>query len=120
MRDNQIHNVDTLKQRRKKLRGSLTPAEAFLWKRIQNSQLGKKFRRQHSVGPYILDLYCSSEKLAIELDGMPHFTEEASEKDKERTDYLNSLGIQVLRFENWKLFEQTEFVLNEIWSKFKC
>ncbi len=51
-----IHNINLLKERRKKLRNSLTPAEAKLWSLIKNSQLeNRKFRRQHSVGPYILD-----------------------------------------------------------------
>jgi len=63
-----LHNLKHLKQTRKNLRNALTPAEATLWKYIQNSKVeGKKFRRQHSVGNYILDFYCPSEKLAIEL-----------------------------------------------------
>ena len=63
----QIHNRKNLKQFRKDLRNNLTPAEATLWKAIQRSQLeGRKFRRQHSVGNYILDFYCPKEKLAIE------------------------------------------------------
>lgn len=54
-----IHNVDSLKSRRKGLRSTLTPAEAALWKCLQRSQLGKKFRRQHSIGPFIVDFYCA-------------------------------------------------------------
>ena len=58
------------KTKRKKLRNNLTPAEAALWNLLKNSQLeGRKFRRQHSVGFYILDFYCPSERMAIELDG---------------------------------------------------
>ncbi len=90
---------------------------------VQNSRLeGRKFRRQHSVGNYILDFYCPSEKLAIELDGEVHFNETAQLKDAERTLFLNYYGIKVLRFENKLVFEQTEQVLDEIkesfgWSK---
>ena len=70
-----IHNRKYLKEIRRILRKNLTPAEALLWKALQKSQLdGKKFRRQHSVGNYILDFYCPAEKIAIELDGMPHFS----------------------------------------------
>ena len=65
-----IHNKIELKPYRKALRKDLTPAEAFLWKYLQNRKLeGRKFRRQHSVGNYIADFYCSSERLVIELDG---------------------------------------------------
>jgi very-short-patch-repair endonuclease len=71
-----IHNVKQLKERRKQLRNSLTSAEAKLWGLLKDSQLeNRKFRRQHSVGPYILDFYCPSEKLCIELDGEIHYTE---------------------------------------------
>ena len=58
------------KEKRRALRQNLTAAEATLWKYIKGRQLqGRKFRRQHPVGPYIVDFYCVEEKLAIELDG---------------------------------------------------
>ena len=119
----QINNLPYLKTFRKELRNNLTPAEAKFWTLVQNSKLeGRKFRRQHSVGNYILDFYCPSEKLAIELDGEVHFNETAQLKDAERTLFLNNYGIKVLRFENKLVFEQTEQVLDEIkesfgWSK---
>jgi very-short-patch-repair endonuclease len=75
-----IHNRPALKSRRKELRRNSTPAEKLLWTMLQHSNLeGYKFRRQHSVGAYILDFYCSSKKLAVELDGESHFTEDATE-----------------------------------------
>ncbi len=119
----QLNNLPYLKTFRKKLRNNLTPAEAKFWTLVQNSKLeGRKFRRQHSVGNYILDFYCPSEKLAIELDGEVHFNETAQLKDAERTLFLKYYGIKVLRFENKLVFEQTEQVLDEIkesfgWSK---
>ena len=80
-----IHNLKALENNRKQLRNNLTPAEAALWKMLQNSQLeGRKFRRQHSVGNYILDFYCPSERLCIELDGAYHFTEQGESYDQER------------------------------------
>ena len=116
----QIHNIKPLKENRRALRNALTPAEATLWKMLQNSQLeGRKFRRQHSVGSYILDFYCTSERLAIELDGAHHFTEAGMEYDAERTKYLNSLNINVVRFENKEVFEQTEYVLQKIKDNFR-
>src|SRR5215217_6859742 len=113
-----IHNQQNLKDLRRQNRNNLTSAEAELWKHLKNSQLGRKFRRQHSVGKYILDFYCPEEKLAVELDGRGHFTDNGFERDEVRTDYLKSLNIQVLRFENKEVFEQLEGVLAEITAQF--
>jgi very-short-patch-repair endonuclease len=74
----------------------------------------KKFRRQHSVGNYILDFYCATERVAIELDGAHHFTEEGMKYDEARTKYLNSLNIKVMRFENSRVLENVKSVLAEI------
>lgn len=115
-----IHNIIALRDNRKKLRNSLTPAEAKLWTLIKNSQLeNKKFRRQHSVGSYVLDFYCPSEKLCIELDGEGHYNEGSFEYDSARTEYLDSLNIKVIRFENKDVFENAEGVLEEIKRNFK-
>jgi very-short-patch-repair endonuclease len=94
-----IHNPQFTKEFRRELRKNLTAAEATLWKFLQNRQLkGKKFRRQHGVGKYILDFYCPSLKLAIELDGDPHFSEEGIRHDEIRTAFLKTLNIRVIRF----------------------
>lgn len=115
----QIHNRKQLEPYRKDLRNNLTSAEATLWRELQRKQLdGRKFRRQHSVGSYILDFYCPSEKLCVELDGAGHFTEQGIKYDKERTEYLNSLNIRVIRFENIEVFERMEEVLIEIKRNF--
>ena len=75
----------------------MTPAEAALWKRLQKRQLeGRRFRRQHSVGPFILDFYCPEEKLAVELDGAVHDDPGRSEYDDERTASLQAHGSRVL------------------------
>ena len=74
-RPEDLHNLPKLKTFRRKLRSNLTPAEAAFWKIVQNAKLdGRKFRRQHSVGGYILDFYCPAERLGIELDGEVHFS----------------------------------------------
>nr|WP_315424794.1 DUF559 domain-containing protein [uncultured Pedobacter sp.] len=115
-----IHNLKYLKEKRKELRNNLTPAEATMWMYLQNSRLdGKKFRRQHSVGNYILDFYCPSEKLAIEVDGSSHDDYSAEIYDKERTDFLNSKGISVIRFENAEIFESEELIGEAIRTYFK-
>ena len=84
-----VHNLQKLKKNRKKLRNSLTPAEAKLWSLLKGGRIkDRKFRRQHSVGPYVLDFYCPSERLCIELYGAPHFTDDGFEYDEARTGVL--------------------------------
>jgi very-short-patch-repair endonuclease len=75
---------------------------------------GRKFRRQHSVGRYILDFFCPSECLGIELDGEVHFTANAAEYDRERKLFLLHSGIKVIRFENKLIFEERDRVIYRI------
>ena len=115
-----IHNKKELLLFRKSLRGNLTPAEARLWKCLKNSQIeGRKFRRQHSIGNFIVDFYCPSEKLAIELNGNGHFNPINEKYDLERKEYINSLNIKVITFENNEIFEKLEVVLDVINDSFK-
>ena len=84
------HNLPHKKDDRRNLRNSLTPAEATLWKSLKSGQLaGRKFRRQHSVGAYILDFYCPEERIAVELDGASHYTVSGNLHDTARDEYLN-------------------------------
>ena len=70
MRNNQKHNLSYFKEARKILRNNSTSAEATLWNILKNSQLdGRKFQRQHSIENFVVDFYCSAEKLIVELDG---------------------------------------------------
>jgi very-short-patch-repair endonuclease len=120
MAHSKIHNRKQFKARRKSLRKKLTAAEAALWSLIKGKQLdGRKFRRQHGVDKYILDFYCPSEMLAIELDGEHHFTDEGLMYDENRTKYLNTLNIHVLRFENEEIFQSPEGVIAEIRNHFR-
>jgi len=115
-----IHNKPQLKSVRKELRNESTPAEKKLWCALQHSQLdGYKFRRQHSVGFYILDFYCPSKKLAIEVDGDSHFTDDAMAYDKERTAFLNALNIRVLRFLNTDVYNNLDAVRERILEEIK-
>jgi len=89
----------------------------LLWSKLRGRQLGGfKFRRQRPVGPYILDFYCPQKKLAIELDGGGHAEESQAEYDKDRTWYLQESGIEVLRFWNHQVFQETDAVMQEIWN----
>ncbi len=113
-----INNLKYLKPTRKKLRNEPTIAEKLLWDKLRDKRLeGKKFRRQHSVGSYILDFYCPQRRLAIELDGDSHFTNSSIEYDMIRTAFLNNANIQVLRFTNTEVFENLEEVLKIIKEK---
>lgn len=86
---------------RKELRKQSTAAEALLWKRLKAGQVeGLKFRRQHSIGSYVMDFYCPHLKPCIELDGNVHDSEAAREHDDVRTEFINHYGITVLRFSN--------------------
>jgi len=120
MKDVPIHNNPEMKLLRKNLRNDATPAEQKLWRMLKQCGLGSyKFRRQHSVGRYIVDFYCASHRLAIELDGDSHFTDEAIEYDGERTRLLNSLNIRVLRFLNTDVHENLDAVCERILEELK-
>jgi len=75
---------------------------------------GKTFRRQHSVGKYVLDFYCPECRLAVELDGETHFPSIRTEYDVARDEFIRSLRIRTVRFENRLVFENLEGVLETI------
>ncbi len=117
MSNYRIKNLPSLRNYRKKLRRNSTSAEAELWKLLKGKKLdGRKFRRQYSIGNYILDFYCVSDRLAIELDGDRHGDYVIINRDEEREIYLQKLGIRILRFENRMLFQEPEMVLKTIQS----
>ncbi|WP_299582593.1 endonuclease domain-containing protein [uncultured Sunxiuqinia sp.] len=110
-----LNNHNYLKNYRKGLRSHSTAAEASLWKLLKNKQVAKlKFRRQHSIGNYILDFYCPGLQLAIELDGETHAGYHAEEKDRERDAFMKQNGIEVLHFENRWVYEYPQDIIEEI------
>ncbi len=120
MDNNHIFNRKDLKPVRSHLRNRSTPAESVLWNILKSRNLkGRKFIRQYSIDKYIVDFYCPSEKLVIELDGDPHGDYIQIEKDKKRDKYLEELGFTVLRFVNRFVFQDPEYMLNEIKNTFK-
>jgi very-short-patch-repair endonuclease len=115
-----LNNITYLKETRKYLRRKMTEPELVLWEVLKDKKLcGRKFRRQHSIGYYIADFYCTSEKLIIELDGQHHYTREGIEKDTERDAHLEEMNIKVLRFENKDVLEHLTQVLKIIKAHFK-
>ena len=94
------------------LRHKQTDAEKLLWTLMRNRQLlGLKFRRQRSIGPYVLDFYCHERKLCIELDGGQHYTSEGVHQDEQRKVFPESRGIRTLRFSNLDVLKNLEGVL---------
>jgi very-short-patch-repair endonuclease len=111
----QRNNRRQLKQRRRQLRNDPTAAEKLLWLYLKESQCeGRKFRRQHSYGPYIMDFYCPSERLCIELDGDSHSTSESQAHDTAKDLYLQRHHIKVIRFTNEEVYASVEKVLEKV------
>ncbi len=110
-----LYNQSKNLPKRLLLRKNQTPEEILLWERLRRGQLGCKFKRQYSVGPYVLDFYAPIKKLAIEIDGFQHIKEK--EYDDQRTGYLRVLGIKVLRFWNNEVGDNIDNVINKIISK---
>ncbi|MBC7233981.1 MAG: DUF559 domain-containing protein [Chloroflexi bacterium] len=102
--------------RSRELRKEMTAAEGLLWQALRGEQLGVKFRRQHPIGPYIADFYSWEAGLVIEVDGDSHFTPESQEYDAARTEYLEALGLNVVRVTNEDVFHRREAVLEHIFE----
>ncbi|WP_374514992.1 endonuclease domain-containing protein [Brevundimonas sp.] len=82
----------------KSLRRPMSPPEARLWNRVRGKRLhGHKFRRQHPIGPCILDFYCPAARLAVEIDGRCHEDPERLARDRRRTMWLAARGVRVIR-----------------------
>jgi very-short-patch-repair endonuclease len=97
----------------RQLRSASTDAERLLWFRLRGRRLaGLKFRRQHPLGPYIVDFVCLEERIVVEADGGQHAA--AENQDAERDGWLRAQGFTVLRFWNNDIMENLEGVLEAI------
>lgn len=99
-------------KRAKALRRAMTQPERTLWAMLRRDQQGMHFRRQHALGPYILDFYCASAKLCVEVDGPVHHTQRAH--DARRDAWLTQHGIRTLRFTTEELDRRPAVVLARI------
>ena len=99
---------------RKVLKGQMTKSEAVLWRFIQRDALGYRFRRQYGIGNFIVDFYCPTLKLAIEVDGFTHAEEVVFEKDHRKDMFLNKLGIKVNRYSSEQVLKKLHDVLLDI------
>jgi len=112
-----LYNKTKTLNKRKLLRINQTPQETILWSHLRRNKYGIKFKRQYSVGSYVLDFYSPRNKLAIEIDGSQHF--ENKEYDDERSKYLLVLGIKVIRFWNNEINVNIDGVISKILSELK-
>ena len=109
-------NKHTLLIERRDLRNNGTSAEALLWLALKARKIkGVKWRRQFSIGNFILDFYCPECKLGIELDGIQHYSLDGSDYDDRRSRWLDkNFGIHILRFENRDIFTSFDNVVGYI------
>ncbi|MBR3084113.1 MAG: endonuclease domain-containing protein [Oscillospiraceae bacterium] len=99
-----------------KLRRNMTPEEIKLWTQFLRG-LPVRARRQHPIGPYIVDFYIAATKTAIEVDGSQHYEDVGRAKDAARDAYLNKMGIRVLRYTNLEVDRYFHVVCEDIWNK---
>ena len=98
------------------LRKKATEPERILWRQLRNRNFaGYKFRRQHPFDDYVLDFYCPSAKLAVELDGGGHNYQAGQIRDRTRSEFLARRGVVVLRFWNHQVRRELDSGLQAIW-----
>jgi very-short-patch-repair endonuclease len=102
-------------ERAREFRKNLTPSEARLWTALRQRRLnGLRFRRQHPIGPFIVDFFCPSARLAVEIDGAHHAEDHGQAYDARRDGYLERVGLTVLRIPAEFVRDNLETVLCEI------
>ncbi|HEY0735688.1 MAG TPA: endonuclease domain-containing protein [Herpetosiphonaceae bacterium] len=100
-------------ERASQFRQGQTQAEDVLWGRLRNRQIGNfKFRRQHTIHGFIVDFCCLEKFLVIEIDGPIH--QQQIEYDAQRSEILQRLGYQVIRYTNVQVMQNVETVLESI------
>ncbi len=104
---------EKLKPIAREMRGKQTEAESLLWQHLRRHHLrGLSFRRQHSIGQFIVDFYCAKERLVIEVDGSLH--QYQVDEDLIRQEFLKSLNLKMLRFTNDSILNSIDKVIKKI------
>jgi very-short-patch-repair endonuclease len=101
----------------RRLRRDSTSVEMRLWQKLRNRQLGVDFRRQHPAGSFVLDFYCPTLRLAVELDGGQHADAAREARDRSRDRWLSERGVTMLRFWNSDITQNLKGVLEVIAAK---
>jgi very-short-patch-repair endonuclease len=99
--------------RAREMRSNMTEPEKRMWYQCLK-QLPHRFRRQRPFGPYIVDFYCADLKLIIEIDGDSHTADDAIAYDAERTEFLEALGLRVIRFSNLEVMENIAGIFDRL------
>lgn len=97
-----------------KLREEMSLPEVLLWQLLRRAPDGVKLRRQHPLGPYVLDFYCAETRVAIEIDGFAHSTADRPERDGLRDAWLGEQGIEVLRIAASEILQSPEDIAEAI------
>ena len=113
LKGNDMERNPALKRNAQNLRKNQTKEEGLLWN-LFLKRYPLRFRRQYVIGNYIADFYCHGAKLVVELDGSQHYDPTEAQKDDVRTQYLESLGVCVLRFSNLDVLRRFEDVCAQI------
>ncbi len=103
-----------LKELAKKNRQHPTETESVMWEYLKGSSLGQPFRQQHIIGDYIVDFFCVSAKLIVEIDGGYHFTGQQPKLDEARAKWLEGRGYRIIRFTNQEVLCDIDNVINQI------
>jgi len=104
--------------RARSLRKAMSPPEVMLWARLRSRAPDRPtFRRQHPVGSVILDFYCPSARLAVEIDGMTHWDEQAQRRDRARDQWLELQGVTVMRIDASAVYRDADAAADAIWRE---
>jgi very-short-patch-repair endonuclease len=117
----QLYNKVSERYKRRSLRSNMPKAEALVWARLRDRQVeGCKFRRQYSVGAFVVDFYCPELKLAVEIDGPSHSRDGVPEYDTERQLFLEGKGITVVRVTNERVYQDLDGAIGLIVEAIGC
>ncbi len=112
---NEFFNRQTDTDRRRELRKSMPDAEVILWSRLKGRRLlSCKFRRQYSVGSFVIDFFSAEIRLGLELDGDSHFALGQRKYDQKRDQFIEGFGIRIVRILNTEIYENLDGVLEMI------
>ena len=111
-----VHNTTLTQDIRRKLRKNLTEPEKIFWNKVRAGQAIYKFRRQHSIGPYVVDFYCPQARLIVEIDGDSHAEDGQAAKDEQRNLYFKKLNFRIKRYCNRDIVNNIEGVLEDLYK----
>ena len=102
------------KSKARSLRRSMSLPEVLLWRELRKKPNGIQYRRQHPAGPYVLDFFCATANLSIEVDGEVHNRGTVPQKDEARDEWLESQGVQIMRIPANEVLNNLDGVLQFI------